>query len=303
MNLDQVSIKREAAWFTVWSSGAFNYSTFCYTPNTGSYIGNGAPYYCNGFDNDEIPMGFATSGNWNPTTMKNPETWIVGSNDISSWPSGTTAYGILYSSGLTTTPVTVLGDSYHVQVVKFQDNMLYFMGPASVNGAVVSAFYRYTGNPRAAFTRPAPLAVSSDFTWIDFDMLDADTAFVTSTGALVKLYNDPANPGTWATTSYTSSGITFLQVRDSIHTHCTFQLLCYRNLELIHLFLGCFFLLFLAICSPWRSVRTSPRCTSPPPCPSLPSHPACMPSTSSPPRGTTTDRPSCWRLPTMRTGG
>ena len=219
MNLDQATIKREGIWFQLWQSGRFNVSTPCWTANTGSYVGNGAPYYCNGWDNDEIPMGFVSSGVYDSATMRNPETWVVGSNDITSWPSGTTAYGIYYSSGTTIAPVAVMADSYHVQALRFYDNALYFLGPTPISGSLVSAFYRYTGNPRVTFTRPAPLYVASDGSLLDFDMQDATTAWASSTGALLKLTPDPASTsGAWMMTSYVSNGISFLQVRrDATH--------------------------------------------------------------------------------------
>jgi hypothetical protein len=88
MNLDTQPQKREGITASLFFDGRLNVTTFCKTRNTGAYRASGAHYYCNGWDTDEMPMGFTSSGVISPTAAL--DFVIIGPNDIGGWPVGTT---------------------------------------------------------------------------------------------------------------------------------------------------------------------------------------------------------------------
>ena len=149
-------------------------------------------------------MQFFTSGGTGTLNF-----WIVGSNDITAMPNGTTPYGIYFSDGSQLTPTQVMADSTtnaYVKGVKFVNGVMFFYGPLS-GGAVMGpdALWAYNGNPTAVFARPAPLYTHTALNWMDFEPIYESTVWVASAPALLKLTGgspEPAYAGSWTAQSY-----------------------------------------------------------------------------------------------------
>lgn len=94
----------------------------------------------------------------------------------------------------------------YVQGVKLWGSNLFWFGPTS-GGTVMgpSALFRYTGNPRAAFTRPAPLYTHFGTNWLDFDVQDANAVWVASMPSLLKVSGTGSSG--WTATTYTSAAV------------------------------------------------------------------------------------------------
>ena len=175
-NFIGASYKREPSLWQLFSNGSFTLAPICRVTNSyGSIVAQtfNAPYYCNGFDEDEIPYSIQA-------TNDVARDYVFAGGDSNTaivnqcWGA---CYGIRTFTGgfmtVTNPPALITNANDYLKVVRFANALFMIEGGTALNPHLgQSALLIMPWTTTAQFDGPAPVVLGNAADWLDFDVQD-----------------------------------------------------------------------------------------------------------------------------------